>query len=119
MAWSGVVTAAVLLPLALLSGESLWPATLFGWGVLLGLALLSHTCGQSLIAYALAHLPAAFSSVGLLLQPVVAALLAWWLLAEALLWWQAAGGVVILAGIVLARRASRAPRAAETVPATA
>jgi len=32
--------------------------------------------GQSLIAYALAHLPAAFSSVSLLLQPAVAALLA-------------------------------------------
>ena len=32
--------------------------------------------GQSLIAYALAHLPASFSSVSLLVQPVVAALLA-------------------------------------------
>ena len=39
------------------------------------------------------------------------------LLAEALTWWQAVGGGVILAGIVLARRASRVPRAAPT-PAT-
>ena len=117
MAWSGTVTALVLLPVALLSGEGLLPETPSGWGVLLGLALLSHTCGQSLIAYALAHLPAAFSSVGLLLQPALAALLAWWLLAEALTWWQAAGGGVILAGIVLARRASRAT-VAPPVPAT-
>jgi drug/metabolite transporter (DMT)-like permease len=109
MAWSGVVTAITLLPVALLSGESLLPATAFGWGVLLGLALFSHTCGQSLIAYALAHLPAAFSAVGLLLQPAVAALLAWWLLAEPLGGWQALGGAVVLAGIVLARRASRTP----------
>jgi len=113
MAWSGGVTAVTLLPIALLSGESLLPMTAAGWGVLLGLALLSHTCGQSLIAYALAHLPAAFSSVGLLLQPAVAALLAWWLLAEALSAWQAVGGAVILAGIVLARRASRTSGAGE------
>ncbi len=107
MVWSGVVTAVVLLPVAALSGESLWPATLYGWGVLAALALLSHAGGQSLIAYALAHLPAAFSSVGLLLQPVTAALLAWVLLGEALSGWQGLGGFVVLCGIYLARRASR------------
>jgi len=107
MAWSGSVTALVLLPLAWLTGDSLLVASAFGWSVLLGLALISHTFGQSLIAYALAHLPVAFSSVGLLLQPAVAALLAWWLLAEALSVWQGLGGVVILGGIVQARRGSR------------
>ncbi|HEY5791494.1 MAG TPA: DMT family transporter [Gammaproteobacteria bacterium] len=116
MAWSGAVTALVLLPLAWLSGETLLATTLHGWLVLLGLALLSHTCGQSLIAYALAHLPAAFSSVGLLLQPAVAALLAWLLLAEPLSAWQALGGAVILAGIVVARRGSRPPPAVAPLP---
>jgi drug/metabolite transporter (DMT)-like permease len=38
---------------------------------------VSQVGGQSMITYALADLPAAFSSVGLLLQPVAAALLAW------------------------------------------
>jgi drug/metabolite transporter (DMT)-like permease len=74
--------------------------------VVLGLALVSHAAGQGLIAYALAHLPAAFSSVGLLLQPVVAALFAWLLLAEPLAALQVAGGMVVLAGIYLARRGS-------------
>ena len=60
-----------------------------------------------MITYALADLPAAFSSVGLLLQPVAAALLAWAILGEALGWWQALGGAVVLIGIVLARRGSR------------
>ncbi|HSK38859.1 MAG TPA: EamA family transporter, partial [Arenibaculum sp.] len=67
----------------------------------------SHAGGQSLIAYALAHLPAAFSSVSLLLQPAAAAILAWALLGEALGPWQAAGAVIVLAGIFLARRGSR------------
>jgi drug/metabolite transporter (DMT)-like permease len=77
MAWSGLVTCAALLPIALLSGERLIAESLGGWAVLAALGLFSHALGQSLIAHALAHLPAAFSSVGLLLQPAVAALLAW------------------------------------------
>lgn len=107
MAWSGLVTAAVLLPVAAVSGENLWPATLYGWAVLAALALISHAGGQSFIAYALAHLPVTFSSVGLLLQPATAALLAWVLLGEALSPWQGLGGVVVLSGIFLARRGSR------------
>jgi drug/metabolite transporter (DMT)-like permease len=71
------------------------------------LALLSHAGGQSLIAYALAHLPAAFSSVSLLLQPAVAAVLAWLILDEALGALQAAGAALILTGIYLARRGTR------------
>jgi len=106
MAWSGLVTCAALLPVALLSGESLIATTVYGWAVLLGLALVSHAGGQSLIAYALAHLPAAFSSVSLLLQPAVAALLAWIILGEALGPWQALGALIILVGIYLARRGS-------------
>lgn len=107
MTWSGAVTAAVLLPMAWLSGEDLWPATPYAWGILAALAIFSHAGGQSLIAYALAHLPAAFSSVGLLLQPATAAVLAWLLLDETLSPWQGLGGVVVLCGIYLARRGSR------------
>jgi drug/metabolite transporter (DMT)-like permease len=82
------------------------PASAYGWWILVGLALVTHAAGEGLIAYALAHLPAAFSSVGLLLQPVVAACFAWLLLSEPLLPLQIAGGLVVLAAIWLARRAS-------------
>lgn len=74
---------------------------------LVGLAWISHAAGQGLIAYALAHLPAAFSSVSLLFQPVMAALFAWILLSESLSPLQIAGAAVVLAGIYLARRGSR------------
>ncbi len=73
MAWSGVVSCAALLTVTLLLGETLLPVTPEGWAVLFGLALLSHAGGQSLIAFALARLPAALSSVSLLLQPAIAA----------------------------------------------
>lgn len=107
MAWSSIGTAAILLPVALLSGEDMVAVTLYGWAILAGLALLSHAAGQGAIAYALAHLPPGFSSVGLLLEPVAAALLAWIILSEAVSPWQAAGGAVILWGIMLARMGSR------------
>jgi drug/metabolite transporter (DMT)-like permease len=106
MAVTSTLTAVILLPVALASGEPMLPTTAYGWGILLGLALISHAAGQGLIAYALAHLPAAFSSVGLLLQPVVAAFFAWVLLAEPVAALQIAGGLVVLAAIWLARRAS-------------
>jgi drug/metabolite transporter (DMT)-like permease len=107
MAYGAPAACAALLPVALLSGESLLPASWQGWAVLLAVALVSHVLGQSLVAYALAELPAAFSSVALLLQPTIAAALAWAILGEALGPWQAAGGAVVLAGVVLARSGSR------------
>jgi drug/metabolite transporter (DMT)-like permease len=106
MAVTTTITAIVLFPVALITGEPMLPASATGWWVLIGLALVSHAAGQGLIAYALAHLPAAFSSVSLLFQPVMAALFAWLLLAEPLVPLQVAGGLVVLIGIYLARRGS-------------
>lgn len=106
MAWSSASAAVVLLPVALLGGESMLPAAPRGWLVLAGLALVSQIGGQGLIAYALAHLPAAFSSVTLLVQPVSATLLAWVFFAEAVGGRQAVGAVIVLAGILVARRGS-------------
>ena len=106
MAVTTTLTALLLAPIALATGEQFFPNTGEGWLVLLGLALVSHAAGQGLIAYALAHLPAAFSSVSLLFQPVMAALFAWLLLSEPLVPLQVAGGLIVLAGIYLARRGS-------------
>ena len=106
MTWSGIVSCLVLLPVALVTGEGLLPAGAEGWWVLLGLALISHFGGQSLIAFALAKLPATFSSVALLVQPIAAAVFAWLILSEMLNPWQALGGALALAGIFIARRAS-------------
>ncbi|MGA7986306.1 MAG: DMT family transporter [Burkholderiales bacterium] len=106
MAITTTITAVLLLPVALASGEQMLPATALGWLTLVGLALVSHVAGQGLITYALAHLPAAFSSVGLLFQPVMAAVFAWVLLGEALAPAQIAGGIVVLIGIYLSRRGS-------------
>jgi drug/metabolite transporter (DMT)-like permease len=105
MVATGLVSAAVLLPIAWASGEQLLPATSTGWWILIGLALTSQVAGQSLIAYAMAHLPATFSSVALLFQPVMATVFAWLLFGEAMTPLAIAGGIAVLIGIRMAHQA--------------
>jgi drug/metabolite transporter (DMT)-like permease len=107
MAVSSTVSAAILLPIALASGEQFLPASSNGWLLLVGLALISQAAGQSLIAYALAHLPGTFASVALLVQAVMAAALAWLLLGETLTVLAIAGGVLVLVGIRVTQTAQR------------
>ena len=115
LVWSASAAAVVLLPPCLLTGERILPETGTGWLDLLGLALVSHVGGQGLIAYALRHLPASFSSVTLLVQPVGAMLLAWWFFGEAMGPVQGLGAAVVVAGILLARAGSRPPGGATAV----
>jgi drug/metabolite transporter (DMT)-like permease len=104
MTISTSITALALLPFALVDSERFLPQSAQGWAVLAGMALIAQVAGQSLIAYAFARLPAAMSSVSLVLQPVLAAVFAWILLGESMTPLQMAGGVVVLIGIVLAKR---------------
>lgn len=107
MFWSSLVTGAALAVLAWFLDEKLVPETWRGLWLLVALALITQGAGQGLIAYALGHLPASFSSLVILIQPLTAALLGWLLLGEAITGLQMAGGAAILAGIVVARRAGK------------
>lgn len=104
MTWTALIGAAFLLPAAWIFEGALLPGSVSGWLVALGLAVFSHVGGQSLITYAMAHLPAGVSALTLLIQPVGAAIFAWILFGEALDPLQLAGGLVVLAGIWLGRR---------------
>jgi drug/metabolite transporter (DMT)-like permease len=106
MAWSTTITALALLPFALASTGPFWPAHAAGWLPLLGLALIAQVGGQTVIAYAFAHLPASLSSVSLLIQPLTATVAAWILFAEAVGPVQMVGGVLLLYGIYLSKRGS-------------
>jgi drug/metabolite transporter (DMT)-like permease len=111
MFYSSAVTCILLLAVTLLWGERLLPATLNGWIALLALAWISQAMGQGLIAHALGHLPASFSALTILIEPLTAAILGWIWLGEALSPMQALGGIVVLGGILAARGASGAAAA--------
>jgi drug/metabolite transporter (DMT)-like permease len=106
MAWSTSVTALVLLPFALAMPGPFWPASMAGWLPLLGLALIAQIGGQTVIAYASAHLPAALSSISLLIQPLTATIAAWIIFQETIGPLQMAGAVLLLLGIYLSKRGS-------------
>jgi drug/metabolite transporter (DMT)-like permease len=107
MFYSSAVTCVLLLAATLVSGEGLLPRAPSGWVALFALAWISQAMGQGLIAYALGHLPASFSALAILIEPLTAAILGWVWLGEALGVLQALGGVIVLAGITVARRASK------------
>lgn len=110
---SSLIFSALLLPMPFLLGEKFLPDSGRGWVLLVGLALSAQALGQSLIAYALAHLRPTFGSVGLYLQVIAAAIYAWLLLGERLVPLQLAGGAIVLIAIALARAArGGAPTAA-------
>jgi drug/metabolite transporter (DMT)-like permease len=106
MLWTSAAMTVALVPVVWVSGESAVPTTLEGFSLLVALALVTHVAGQGLVAWGLAHLPAAFGSVVLLFAPVMSAAIAWALLGEPLSAIQMLGGAVVLAGIAIARRGS-------------
>lgn len=71
------------------------------WAALLGLGLVSQLSAYFALVYALGHLPATVTSVGLLAQVPLTAVLAVPLLGEPLHASQAAGGALVLAGIYI------------------
>jgi drug/metabolite transporter (DMT)-like permease len=109
MFWTTACTALWLLPAALLTEDKIVPQTIHGWLAVAGLAFISQTIGQSLISWALGHLPAAFSSVSLLLNPVASGIFAWIILGEALTVPQIGGGLAVLFGIFVARPRPQIP----------
>ena len=114
MLWTLALAPIMLLPMAAIVGETLVPQSIEGWAVVVGFALVGNVAGQSMMTYAFAHLPAAFSSISLLIVPVFAALLAWILFQESLSPLQAIAGGAVLAGIIIAERGRRERSASVT-----
>jgi len=91
-----VFALALRLPLAGFSGRT--------WLAFAGLGLISQLAAYYAVVYALGHLPATITSVGLLAQVPCTAFLAWLLLGEPLTPLQIAGGGVVLVGIYVVNR---------------
>ncbi|MEM1037978.1 MAG: DMT family transporter [Pseudomonadota bacterium] len=100
---SGIITAAILLVVTLISGQGFLPATATGLAALIALGAVSHVGGQGLLAVALGSLSATFSSLVIFIEALAAALFGWLIFAEVLTPLQGFGGFLILIGIWIAR----------------
>ena len=101
---SSTTSCAVFLAIgALLTPGRFFPTTAASWGYLVALAVVAQLFGQGLIAFGMSRLPAGFSAVTLVLQPVVATYLSWIMLGQTMGTAQVTMSVAVLFGIVLAR----------------
>ncbi|MDE2562969.1 MAG: DMT family transporter [Sphingomonadales bacterium] len=93
--------APVLLAIALLRGEPVWP---HAWGPLIALALGSQVIGQGLLVYSFKHFSPLVIGLALLTQPAVAVLVGWSVFGEDMGWLDGLGMVLVAAALVLSRR---------------
>jgi len=100
--------AAMLLPVALGAGETIFPAD---WTGLFALALCSQVVGQGLLVYALGHVPPLVVGVAMLTQPALSALLGWLYYGESFTPLDWTGAATIVIALILVRLRERAPRA--------
>ncbi len=110
LARSTAASAPVLLLVALLHGEPVWP---HDWGPVVALALLSQVAGQGLLVFSLRHFPPLAIGLALLTQPAVAALAGWLAFGETLAPVDMFGMALLAAALAISRAAG------ESTPAEA
>ena len=104
LAWSSLAGAPVLLAVALLLGEPVWPHR---WWPVLALALGSQVIGQGLLVYALKHFPPLVIGLVLMTQPAVGIAAGWLAFDERLSEWDVLGMVLVAAALVIVRAGER------------
>lgn len=104
VAWCSVAGAPVLLAMALVLGEPVWPHR---WGPLIALALGSQVIGQGLLVYALKHFRPLVIGLVLMTQPAIAILSGWLAFGERLTGWDLLGMVLVAAALAIARAGGR------------
>ena len=100
LTWSSIAGLPVLLGIAVLRGEPVWPTN---WWPLIALAVFSQLLGQGLLVYALKHFSPLVIGLALLTQPAVAVAVGWLVFHESLGLLDFAGMGAVAAGLALAR----------------
>jgi len=104
LTWSVLAGIPLLLAVAFLLGEPVWPHI---WWPLAGIAVGSQIVGQGLILYAVNRVSALVVGLMLLLQPIVAAAIGWMIYGEALTALDLLGAVAIALAVLLVRDSKR------------
>jgi drug/metabolite transporter (DMT)-like permease len=100
LVWVSLFGAPVLLVIALLLGEPVWPRD---WGPVVGLFVCSQLVGQGLMVFALRYFPPLVVGLALLTQPAVASLYGWLAFGEVLSGLDIAGMVLVGAALAVSR----------------
>ena len=100
LVWVSLFGAPVLLGLAVLLGEPVWPQA---WGPVVGLFVVSQLLGQGLMVFALKYFPPLVVGLALLTQPAVASFYGWLAFGEVLSGLDIVGMVLVGAALAVSR----------------
>lgn len=100
LVWVCIFGSPVLLAIALLLGEPVWPTD---WTPVVGLFIVSQLLGQGLMVYALRYFPPLVIGLALLTQPAVASLYGWLAFGEVLSVADIFGMVLVGAALAVSR----------------
>lgn len=106
LTWSSLAGAPVLLAMAVLRGEPIWPTD---WTPLVALFVLSQLVGQGLLVFSLKHFAPLIIGLALLTQPAIAALSGWYAFGETIGLVDVLGMALLGAALVLARGSKANP----------
>lgn len=101
LVWVSIFACPVVLFIAVLKGEPVWPTD---WTPILILFVSSQLVGQGLLVFSMRHFPPLVIGLALLTQPAVAALVGYGAFGEALTPIDIAGMVLLGSALVLARK---------------
>lgn len=104
LVWVSVFACPVLLGLALMLGEPIWPKD---WTPIVVLFITSQLIGQGLLVYSLGHFPPLVIGLALLTQPIIAAGIGWSVFGEVLGALDIAGMILLAGALVIARSRAR------------
>ena len=107
LVWVSIFACPVLLSIALVKGEPVWPTD---WTPILVLFVSSQLIGQGLLVFSMRHFPPLVIGLALLTQPAVAALIGYQVFGEVLTPLDFAGMALLGSALVLARGTRPAAR---------
>ena len=107
LVWVSIFACPVLLAIALIKGEPVWPTD---WTSILVLFVSSQLIGQGLLVFSMRHFPPLVIGLALLTQPAVAALIGYQVFGEVLTPLDFAGMALLGSALVLARGTRPAAR---------
>lgn len=108
LVWVSIFACPVILALALMLGEPVWPTD---WTPVVILFVTSQLIGQGLMVFSLRHFPPLIIGLALLTQPAIAAVIGWYVFGEVLGALDIVG-MVLLGGALLVARVKREERPA-------
>lgn len=101
--WACSIELLVIFPATLLTENKLFPSSMNGWLVAIGLGVFCQVIGQGIMAYSLKQFSSGFVSLFILLEPIFTSFLAWLIFAEKLTVMNGVAFFVVLTGIYFAQ----------------